>query len=75
MVNSQYDDDFISPNSDEFVDASDSSSGEFTEENHSFDVVVFEEFDIGTHFSDLANLHDDELVDCGKLIFVEPTVA
>ena len=74
LIYSQYNDDFISSNSDKFVDTSDPSSGEFTEKDHAFDVVVFEQFDVGAHFCDLTNLHDDEFVDCWELVFIEATV-
>jgi hypothetical protein len=75
LVDTQYDDDFVASDSDEFVDTSDPPSGEFGEEDHAFDVVVLEEFDVGAHFGDLTHLHDDELVDGRELILVEPAVA
>lgn len=53
LVNSEDNDDLIAPNSDELLDTSDTSSGQFGEEDHAIDVVVFEELHVGTHFRDL----------------------
>lgn len=44
---------FIAANSNELLDTSDTTSRQFGEQDHAVDVVVFEEFDIGTHLCNL----------------------
>jgi hypothetical protein len=53
LVNSEDNDDLIAADSDELLNTSDTSSGQFGEKDHAIDVVVFEELYVGTHFCDL----------------------
>jgi hypothetical protein len=53
LVHSQNDNHLVAANSDELLDTSDTASGELREENHAIDIVIFEEFDVGSHLRDL----------------------
>ena len=53
LVDSEHDDDLIAADSDELLDRPNTTSGKFGEENHAVDVVVLEQFYIGTHVGDL----------------------
>ena len=75
LIDPQYDDHFVAPDSDELVDTPDPPSRQLAEQNHSLDIVVFQQLDICAHLCDLAHLDNDELIDCRELILVEPAVA
>lgn len=45
LVDSQHNDDLVSSDTDEFLDGSDTSSGQFAEQDHAVDVVVLEQLD------------------------------
>lgn len=57
LVHTKNDHDFVSPDSDELLDTSDTSSRQLGEENHAINVVIFQQFDIGTHLCDLSIIH------------------
>ena len=75
LVYSQYNNNLVPANANEFVDASDSSPLQLAQEDHPFDVVVFKEFDVCAHFGDLTDLDDDKLVQSWELILVESAIA
>ncbi len=56
LVDTKNNHDLIASNSNKLLDTSDTSSGQFGKKDHAIDVIVFEEFDIGSHFGDLPNL-------------------
>ena len=80
LVDTENDDNLIPANPDKFLDGPDAASGEFGEEDHALDVIVFElcgkiqsagrsvaikdpdQFNICTHFRNLADLYHDEFV-------------
>jgi len=64
---------FIPANSDEFVDGSDSPSRQFTEQDHAFDVVVFQEVHISPHLSDGCHRHHHDILTLWELVLIEPT--
>jgi len=64
---------FIPANSDEFVDGSDSPSRQFTEQDHAFDVVVFQEVHISPHLSDGRHRHHHDILTLWELVLIEPT--
>lgn len=45
LVDSQYDDDLVSSDTDKFLDGTNTSSGKFAEQDHAVDVVVLEQLD------------------------------
>lgn len=45
LVDSQHNDDLVSSDTDEFLNGSDTSSGQFAEQDHAVDVIVFEQLD------------------------------
>lgn len=53
FVDPQYDHNFVPPHSDELLDTPDTSAGQFAEQDHAVDVVVFEELDVCAHLGDL----------------------
>lgn len=53
LIDSENNNNLISPDSDQLLDTSDTTSGQLGQENHAIDVVVFEKFDICAHFGDL----------------------
>ncbi|KAH3661671.1 hypothetical protein OGAPHI_006521 [Ogataea philodendri] len=74
LVDSQHDRDFVSSHSYKFLDGSNTSSGQFRQQNHTFNIVVFEQLDVGPHLSDLLDVDHHHLVHLGVLVFVESAV-
>jgi hypothetical protein len=53
LVHSEHNNDLVASNSDQLLDTSDTSSGEFGQQDHAVNVVVFEKFNVSTHLGDL----------------------
>jgi hypothetical protein len=53
LVYSENDHYFISPNSNELLNTSNTTSREFGKKDHAIDVIVFEQLDVCSHFCDL----------------------
>lgn len=53
LVHTQDYDNLVAADSDQLLNAANATSGEFRKEDHSIDIVVFEELDVGTHVGDL----------------------
>jgi hypothetical protein len=53
LVYTEHDHHLIATNADKLLDTTDTSSREFGEEDHSIDIIVFEELHIGAHLGDL----------------------
>ena len=56
LVHTKNHDDFVPANADELLYTSDTSSRQFGEQDHSVDVIVFEELDVSPHFRDLLHI-------------------
>ena len=63
----------VSSNPDQFVYRTNSPPGQFAQKNHSFNVVVFQQIHVCSHFSDASNVHHDDIVDFWVLVFVKST--
>ena len=55
LVDTEYDGHLIAPYPDELLDTADASPGQLREQNHAINVVILEQFNVGTHLSDLAD--------------------
>ena len=53
LVDSQNNDNLISSDADQLLDTSDTSSGQFAEQDHAVDVVVFKQLDVCSHLGNL----------------------
>jgi hypothetical protein len=53
LVHTQHNDNLVTPNADELLDTTDTTSREFGEQDHAIDVVVFEELHVRSHVGDL----------------------
>ncbi len=53
LVYPQNHDDLVTPDSDKFLDTSNTTSREFGEQDHAVDVVILQQLDIGSHFCNL----------------------
>ena len=56
LVHTQHNDDLVSPHSDEFLNRSDTSSGQFAEQDKTVDVVIFKQLHVGAHLCDLCSV-------------------
>lgn len=61
FIDTQHDDYLIAPNTDKLLNATNTSSREFGEQNHAVDVVVFEQLHVRTHLGDLESNDGNEL--------------
>lgn len=64
---------FVAPDPDEFVDGSDSSSGELTEQDHPLDVVVLQQTHIGAHLCYRSDIDHHHIFHLWKPVLVEST--
>lgn len=64
---------FIASDADEFVDGSDSSSGELAEQDHALDVVVLQQTHIGAHLSYRSDIDHHHIFHLWKPVLVEST--
>lgn len=55
LVYSKNDHHFVSADPDELLDTSDTTTGQFGEEDHAVNVVVLEQLDVGAHLGDLVS--------------------
>ena len=68
LVDSENNDDLVLANTDELLDGTDATSGQFTEQDHSLNVVVLEQLDVGAHLGDLADIDHDQVIHLGELV-------
>ena len=64
---------FCSSDTDELVDRTDTTSGQFGEKDHALNVVVFQQMDVGAHVGDRPHVDHDHVLHFRELLLVEPT--
>lgn len=73
FVNSYDHDTFIPPDADEFVYGTNTSPGQLAEKDHAFNVVVLQQADIGSHFSNGPNVDHHYIFHLWEFMLVEST--
>lgn len=63
----------VPADADEFVYGTNASPGQLTEEDHAFDVVVLQQADIGSHFSNGPNIDHHYIFHLREFMLVEST--
>lgn len=61
LVDTKHDHNLVASDTDELLDTTNTSSRQFGEQDHSVDVVVFEELDVRAHFGDLQGTKQERL--------------
>src|ERR1700761_8719314 len=73
LVDSEDNHHLVLADTDELLDRTDTTSGQFTEQDHALNVVVLEQLHVSTHLGNLTHVHHDEIIDLGELARIHAT--
>ena len=71
FVHTKNDHDVVLADTDQLLDGPYTSTGQFAQQDHPLDVVVLQQFDVGTHLGDLLDVDHDDVIDLRVLVLVK----
>lgn len=71
LIDSENDHDLVLADTNKLLDRANTTSRQFAQQDHSFDIVVFQELDIGTHLSDLTNVDHHQVVHYDRRVGIQ----
>jgi len=73
FIDPDHDYTLVSADTNQLVDGTDTTSRELTQQYHAFNVIVLQQVDVCTHFSNRSNIYHDYVLHLWELVLIEPT--